>query len=326
MSPLPKTGSLADVGNWLPICLLNLCNKLTEKVIHRQLLEHLVRENLISEKQAGFMPGRSTGDAVYHLLSDLYTARNTSQRSAVVFLDMRKAFDTVDHLILLDKLAALNLEDNFLEWLRHYLGGRRQQTRANNIVSDTESVERGVPQGSVVGPLLFIIYVNDVCKIIKNAKYYRYADDIALVVSCKDVNRACALMQDDLDRIGFWCGQNKLTINASKTQVLWSFSPRSIPNLVGVDLRLNGETLKVVSQFNYLGVIVDCHLRMSQHLKKVISMVQSKLPQLRRIRAGSDQKTAVEVYTHMISIMEYCSFTYGGGPVWAINKLQTLQI
>ena len=134
------------------------------------------------------------------------------------------------------------------------------------------------------------------------------------------------LMQEDLTSIGDWCNQNKLTVNTVKTKVLLSYSHRSIPDLTGVGLHLNNDILEVVTSFNYLGVIMDRYLCLSQHLKKVIRMVQSKLPHLRRIRAGSDQQTAILVYTSMIrATMEYCSFTHEGGPVWAVRKLQTLQ-
>ena len=295
-------------------------------MIHRQLINHLLNEHLIVDCQSGFIPGRSTGDAIYGLMMDLYTARNKGQRSAVVFLDMRKAFDTVDHLILLAKLNSAHLDDRFMRWFRSYLHSRKQQTRANNITSTPTSVNRGVPQGSVVGPLLFTLYVNDVCSRLKNSRCFLYADDIALVVSGKDVHRVQLLLQEDLNSVNTWCQENKLTVNAAKTKVLWSYSQRSIPDLEGAVLTLNNEPLEIVPVFNYLGVKINRYLGMTQHMKKVIGMVQSKLPALRRIRAGADQPTAVLVYTTMIrSTMEYCSFTYGGGPVWAERKLQTLQ-
>ena len=324
--PLPKAGSASDVSNWRPICLLNMCNKMTEKVIHKELMDYLVRENLLTPKQSGFIPGKCTGDAIYGLMMEIYNARNKGHRSAVVFLNLRKAFDTVDHLLLLQKLAAYGLADNFLKWLKDYLTGRQQQTRANNILSDRAPVDRGVPQGSVVGPLLFVAYINDVSDVIVHSKYYLYADDLALVVSAKNPERIRLLLQEDLDKVGQWCARNKLTVNTTKTQVLWSYSARSVPDLTEADLFLNGNRLEVVSQFNYLGVTLDTHMTLTPHMKKRIGLVRARLAQLRKIREKSDVKTSVEVYTHMVkSIMEYCSFVVEGGPVWASRKFQTLQ-
>ena len=239
---------------------------------------------------------------------------------------MRKAFDTVDHLLLLRKLESFNLGEGFIAWLRHYLIDRQQQTKANNTISGCLPVDRGVPQGSVVGPLLFIAYINDVSKVIVHSSFHLYADDLALVVSGRDVNRIRTLLQEDVNNVGKWCKTNKLTVNTGKTQILWSFSQRSPPNLENMTLFLNDQPLEVVDEFKYLGVVVDRHLSLASHLKKRIDLVRVRLKQLKRIKKASDCKTTLQVYISMVrSIMEYCSFVTDGGPVWAVRQMQTLQ-
>ena len=256
-------------------------------------MDYLISNKIISENQSGFVPGRSTSDAVFSLVNTLYHARNRQERSAVVFLDLRKAFDTVDHSILLHKLSQYGVDEESCLWLKDYLTQRMQQTRANNNLSTAEPVTMGVPQGSVLGPLLFITYINNIESVIKHGKTFLYADDLAVVVSGKDPARVKALLQADLDSIGKWCAANKLTVNSEKTQVLWVYSPRSIPNLVGQELTLNGVVLKVVQEFNYLGVKVDTYLSLSSQLKKQIGLMRLRLSQLRRVRMRTDQYTSL---------------------------------
>ena len=324
--PLPKAGDSSKVGNWRPICLLDIHSKLTEKVVHQQLITHLLENKIISEQQFGFIPGRSTGDAIFGLCNELYKARNKGERSAVVFLDLKKAFDTVDRTILMKKLSSFNVQNEALSWLDDFLQDRQQQTRANGKVSKLQPVSKGVPQGSVIGPLLFIAYINDVTHVITNCKFFLYADDLAVVVSAADPERVRLLLQQDLDAIGKWCNQNKLTVNASKTQVLWVYSSRSIPDLTNMDLVLNNTILKRVPEFNYLGLTMDTYLSLSKQLSKQINLMRVRISQLRRLFRRTDKHVALLVYKQMVRpIVDYCSFMAGGGPAWAQRKIQTLQ-
>ena len=129
-----------------------------------------------------------------------------------------------------------------------------------------------------------------------------------------------------MDRVSTWCKANKLTVNTSKTQVLWSYSQRLPPDLNDADLYMDGQPLEVVTQFKYLGVVIDRFLCFGPHLKKRIDLVRTRLKQLRRVRRASDKATSLQVYVTMIrSIMEHCGFVTDGGPVWATRKMQTLQ-
>ena len=251
---------------------------------------------------------------------------NKQERSAVVFLDLRKAFDTVDHSILLQKLRHYGIDDASRGWFQNYLDSRLQQTRANDMTSSLQEVGMGVPQWSVLGPLLFIVYMNDVINSITHSSTFLYADDLAIVISGKDPERVKSLLQLDLDSVSRWCSDNKLTINNDKTHVLWVFSPRSIPDLSNCDLTIDGRVLTVVPVFNYLGLNIDRHLNVACQLKKQIRLLRMRLPQLGRLRRRTDVNTAVQVYKHMVRpISDYCAFMADSGPVWAALKLQTLQ-
>ena len=175
-------------------------------------------------------------------------------------------------------------------------------------------------------PLLFIAYINDVTQVIKHSSYFLYADDLALVVSGKDPARVQALLQEDLTAVEKWCMKNKLTVNANKTMVMWSYSSRSVPDLSNAALILNGKDLKVVKEFNYLGILLDTNMSLRPQLKKQINLMRRRLAQLRRLRRNTDKETALLTYKQMIRpIVDYCGFLSEGGPVWAVNKLQTLQ-
>ena len=229
-------------------------SKMSEKFVHEQLLSHLLRCNIIDGLQFGFLPGRSTTDATFRLTQDIYMARNLSQISAIVFLDLKKAFDTVNHNILLGKLGKIGCNQNCVNWFRDYLTGRYQTTRANNKISGSREITCGVPQGSVLGPLLFIIYINDVVSNLKHSTYYLYADDLAIIVSGNSPDIISTLIQEDLDIISKWCYANVLTINAAKTNVLWCYPIRYLPNLNGCELYMNNIELKRVPEFNFIWV------------------------------------------------------------------------
>ena len=159
------------------------------------------------------MPKRSTTDACFGLIQSLFEARNRGEISALVFLDLKKAFDTVNHSVLLDKLSKIGCDAFCIAWFRDYLSGRLQKTLANSFHSATKPITCGVPQGSVLGPLLFIIYINDVVDVINHCSFFLYADDLAIVVSGRDHNVLAHLLQDDLNNIYEWCYSNVLTVN-----------------------------------------------------------------------------------------------------------------
>ena len=305
--------------------MLNVFSKLTEKLIHEQLMKFLLENSLIADNQFGFMPNRSTTDAILGKTTVLYNARNKREYAATLYLDLRKAFDTVDHALLLIKLKGFGLSENTLKWFKNYLESRHQCTLANGKKSTAGNVPCGVPQGSIMGPLLFIIYVNSIITTIENAHVHMYADDLAVTVTGKDVGRIKNILQVETEKIGNWCSKNKLTVNTDKTVVMWNYSTRNTPHLVGMDIDLLGKRLKRVNTFNYLGVIIDTNLSLIPQAKKIINLMQVRLAQLKRIRPTMDNELSLKIYKLMVQpIMDYADFLLDGAPGWAIDKLQVL--
>ena len=180
VTPIPKAGDPRLVNNYRPISLIPLPCKLIEKIVHNRLYGFFTREHVITENQGGFRAGHSTIDTLACFTDDILRNLNVGINTIAAFIDLRKAFDTVDHIVLLAKLEHYGTRDHNFRWLQNYLGNRKQCVRVNGVQSGLRDVVCGVPQGSILGALLFLMYVNDVCKCIKTSKLRLYADDTVI--------------------------------------------------------------------------------------------------------------------------------------------------
>ena len=241
-------------------------------------------------------------------------------------MDLRKAFDTVNHLLLLRELRVIGVDDKMVDWFASYLGNRTQQSRVNGALSDRKPVCCGVPQGSVLGPLLFNIYINNIIKNLQHSRYYMYADDLALLVSGKDINIIHQLLQLDLNCVDKWCAEHRLTINAEKTKVLWCFSARKPLNLDDLDFVMKDIPLKTVSHFDYLGVRIDCHLSFTPYCSKVRNSLLNKLYNMRKLRRYMDKSLTLTLYKQMVlPVMDFGDFVIEGAPKLSRACFQTIQ-
>ena len=194
-----------------------LPGKILEHIIHDRIVSFCEEYQILNPNQGGFRTKHSTTSTVAKFTDNLYQSINDHSYSIATFIDFSKAFDTVNHEILLQKLDKIGIRGNSKKLIKNYLENRKQLTNVNGIDSDLATVTCGVPQGSVIGPLLFLIYINDLCKVIKNCCTYLYADDTVLVARAPDIHNACLLLQHDLDNVANWCKGNKLSINIKKT-------------------------------------------------------------------------------------------------------------
>ena len=324
--PIPKSGDLKKADNYRPISLLPLPGKILEKLLHTQLSFYLEENNLLSHNQFGFRKQRSTTHALSQLLNQVYTNINRSVVTAAVYIDFSKAFNCVQHSTLLNKLTHLNLDQNFVRWIASYLNNRSQRTLANNTYSTSRQINQGVPQGSVLGPLLYIIYANDIADRIKNSGFTFYADDTVLYTQKKNLIQATADLQKDLDSLANWCADNEIYINISKTKTMF-FGSRARLNSSELPIfKIGNSTLQRNKTYTYLGIKLDEQLALETHANSLIQRVSNRVYQLTKIRSYVTKKAALLIYKNMIlPVLEYGDIFLHSASQKIRKKLQTLQ-
>ena len=324
--PLYKGGDKTDVSNYRPVSLLPLPGKLIEKVVHAKMSKFLEQHSILTEKQGGFREGFSTSKSVAELTDRIFEDINKGYTSLAVFVDLRKAFDKVDHGILLKKLHCYGFRGKILDWCGNYLSDRSQRTLANGYLSDRNKVSCGVPQGSVLGPLFFILYVNDMQFAVKGANIQLYADDTVIFASGKDVKQTVEIMQPLLNKFYKWCLRNKLSLNTGKTKQMFFGTRQRVKKAKGNVLLINGTQIQAVPTYKYLGLTLDSTLSFAYHVKSVMSMVAYKTHLLSKIRRYMTEEVALKIYKSMIiPYFDYGDVIYGCASNEGLDKIQRLQ-
>ena len=238
-----------------------------------------------------------------------------------------KAFDTVNHEILIKKLEHFGIKGKNAKWVKNYLHNRKQCTYANDMLSKEESITCGVPQGSVCGPLLFLLYIDDISKVLTTCKVSLYADDTVLYCSAKNINDVIACAQNDLQALSNWCNKNRLTINCKKTKYCM-YGMRSIvkkSKSLDTIISLNNTVLERVCSYKYLGFILDDQLNFNKHMKELTNIVTHKLYLLSRIRKYLTNNACTSIFKTMIlSLIEYGDIIYAGTNQNNLNKITNL--
>ena len=269
------------------------------------------------KKKHGFRKQKSTLSAIVEFLHDVYINVNEMKNTYVIYLDLKKAFDSVSHTILLSKLKMIGLDRNSVRWFNSYLSNRKQKTIANNTLSNELYVPYGVPQGSILGPTLFTIYINDLAELIKGNINF-YADDTILYSSDS------RLLNADLECTYNWCNSNLLTINCKKSQ--WMNINLTGRKLDNTFFTLGNTLLKRVEEYRYLGVIIDSQLTFQAYRDSLINRVNLKISYFRKIRYYMTQEAALMLYKGTIlPIIEYADFVFDFNIKYINRKLQTLQ-
>ena len=327
VTPIPKTGNINLVSNYRPISLLSLLSKLIEKIVHQRIYHYLEEFDLLDHRQGGFRPKHSTARTCSHFVNDLYTAMNNNKFTIAVFIDAMKAFDTVNHSFLLKKMSKMGITGKLHDWVKNYLTSRYQRTLANNVIPNQKLITCGVSQGSVLGPLLFIIYINDISKAIKNSKVSLYADDTVIYISHSDYLSAVHLIQSDLDSVHIWCDRNKLTINCKKTKFCL-YGMRSLirkGKTLDLKLSLNNQILEQVCSYKHLGLILDEQLNYNKHIKELKKLVSHKLYLMSKVRKYITESACINIFkTMVLSLIEYCDIIYAGSSQGNLLKIDNL--
>ena len=323
ITPIYKADSKVDPANYRPISVLSVIGKLFEKAIFNQVYAYLNENNLLSKYQSGFRPMHSTLTALIDITDNWYLNIDGGLTNAIMFIDLKKAFDTIDHEILLSKLELYGFKGASLNLFQDYLSDRTQVTVINNVKSETSRIRCGVPQGSILGPLLFLLYINDLpnCNLLSDVRMY--ADDTNLTFASSDPEELFSSLTHDLNNLKQWLDSNRLSLNVLKTKCLFTGTRHKISLLPSEPhICLDGHLIERVNSYKCLGVQVDETLSWEAHISEVVSKVAKVLAALRRLRPIYPQSTLVAIYKSLIlPHLDYCSAVWG----CISQKLEKLQ-
>lgn len=310
-------------GNYRPISLLSVFNKILEKLMFKRVYSFLERYKILNEFQFGFRKGHSTIQAVIEIIDNIRLEIDKGNTVIGLYVDLSKAFDTVNHEILLHKLNHYGIRGPILQWFKSYLTNRVQVTCCNSVFSTPQTVNIGVPQGSVLGPLLFLIYVNDINNCLENGKLRLFADDTNVFVSHSNVNYVKRLAEMALVNLHKWFNVNQLSLNLKKT----CFSVYSNKNCDNIkELEVENHILKRTKIVKYLGMLVDENLTWANHIDQICKKLTKLAYALRSLSGLIDIDMVKQlyfgyVYPHLIYGVEL----YGTACKKYINQLQFIQ-
>ena len=321
--PIFKTGDNTSKFNYRPISVLSFFSKVFEKLVYFRLNAFLDSHNVICRHQFGFRKGLSTSDAIVEYLDCAYNAINNSSIFMTIFLDFSKAFDSVNHEILLQKLYHYGIRGLSFDWFRSYLSNRLQCVSINECKSDYVINNIGVPQGSILGPLLFILYTNDMYTSCNKLQLIHYADDTTAFISGNCIDELSNVVNSQLESMYVWLQSNRLTLNISKSSYMihgyYSFSPST-------SITIQNQLLNKTINAKFLGITIDEKLKFEIHINNVISKINKVTGILWKTKEIVHKTTLRMLYLSLAwSHLTYGVLAWGRGNLVSLNKLQNAQ-
>jgi hypothetical protein len=305
--PIYKSGDRQSIKNYRPVSLLSIVSKVFERCIFNKIYPHLY--NQLNNAQHGFTKGRSTCTQLLHFVNDTSKALDETGQIDAVYLDFEKAFDRVTHSLLFKKLQCYGIGGKLLCWFKSYLTNRQQRVVINGLSSKWVPVLSGVPQGSIMGPLLFLLYIDDISSCLKFSKSMVFADDTKLYMSI-DSESDCQKLQADLNAIEYWSKTWKMKLNVTKCKILTVTRKR---NPVTYNYYMNNEEVERCDNIRDLGVIINNKLTWCDHVQSIVSKANKVMGLIKRtLGYNAPISVSKQLYISLVrSILEYCT------PVWS---------
>ena len=323
--PIFKTGEQNSFTNYRPISLLSNSSKFFEKVMHNRLTSFIERHEIIYSLQFGFRKRHSTCHSLISLTNNIASDIDRGHVAAGVFIDLSKAFDTLDHQILFSKLEHYGVRGVALKWIKSYLSNRKQFVKIKDTCSECYDITCGVPQGSILGPLLFILYVNDLRKALKRATSSLFADDTSIYYSHSDVKQLETTLNSELRNLDTWMKSNKLSVNITKSNYL-IFHPsqrKLTPNLI---LKYDNQILVQKRHIKFLGVYLDENLSWKIHINYISKKISKSVGIIYRSRYLLSSATKRSLYYGLIyPYVTYCNVVWSSTYETNVKRIHLLQ-
>ena len=312
VTPLYKKGAKTDMNNYRPISILNIFSKIFEKIMKWYLVRFMVENNILSPNQYGFQKGRSTQDALIAFSKKLYTELDKSNSVLSIFIDFSKAFDTVPHDLLIKKMEFYGIRGALNDWFKDYLSNRSQKTSIDGYLSNTDSISLGVPQGSVLGPILFLLFINDLPNISKLFYTILFADDATLTLVGSNQYDLITLANAELDKFYHWCISNRLSVNILKTTyIMFGNSHVNNPPPLLMKSNYTYEIIKRTTETKFLGIYYDQKLSFKAHINHLTQKLSRTCGLIYRVKDIMPTYVLKNMYhAHVGSIINYCNIIW----------------
>lgn len=326
VSPIFKNNDKQCIGNYRPISVLPCFSKILERIVYNRLYSFLVKHNALYKHQYGFLPGKSTSHAIIHLTDMIVNSFENNELSCGVFLDLSKAFDTLDHDIIISKLSCYGIRGMALDWFKNYLSDRNQYVSNSNFKSSLKHITTGVPQGSILGPLLFILYINDLPNCSSLCSFTLYADDTSLIYSGIDINSIISDINTDMPNIINWFTCNKLHLNSKKTvSIMFHHRQKSlILNDNGV--KIGSHLVPFSNKTKFLGVIIDQNISWTSHIDYICEKASKSIGILYKIKDYIPKRCLISIYNALIlPFFSYGTIIWGFTFPTHVSRIHILQ-